>query len=408
VKPAKLAAPERPAPPPQRARTPLQLGWDALTSLKLTITCLAALMVLVVACTLAQVHLGTWGAVEKYMRAWIVWWDLPGTVLSVPVFPGGALAGLVLAVNLVAAQLRRLERSWKKSGLWVVHLGLILLVAGEFVTGLYQRDDRLAFENGETTNFITSFRDVELALVDTADPTYDDVYSIPGRLLAREADVPVRGTPLTVRVHAFHPNAQLARLPAGRPAMATAGVGRQVAVQPLAPETRDDAVNQPAALVEPRAGGKSFGVWLVSSQLGVPQAFTHEGHTYQLLLRERREYLPYALTLKKFSHDKYPGTDIPKNFSSLVRLVNPRTGEDRDVLIRMNQPLRYGGKTFYQASFGKNDQLSILQVVENPGWLLPYVSCVLVSLGLLVHFGISLSRWVKRQQARGPRRAAEA
>jgi hypothetical protein len=412
VKPAKLAATlaaeARPAAPPRPPRTPLDLVWDAITSLKLTIVCLAALMVLVVACTLAQVQLGTFGAVEKYMRAWIVWWDIPGTVLSLPVFPGGALAGLVLAVNLVAAQLRRLELSWKKAGLWVVHLGLILLVAGEFVTGMFQRDDRLAFENGQTTNFITSFRDVELAVIDTADPTYDDVYSIPGRLLAREADVPVPGTPLTIRVHAFHENAQLGRLPAGQVGEATAGIGAGVAVRPLAPETRDDAVNQPAALVEPQAGGRSYGVWLVSSQLGAPQAFTHEGHTYQLVLRERREYLPYALTLKKFSHDVYPGTDTPRNFSSLVRLVNPRTGEDRDVLIRMNQPLRYGGKTFYQASFGKNDQLSILQVVENPGWLLPYVSCVLVALGLLAHFGISLSRWVKRQPAGGAQGAAEA
>ena len=35
----------------------LALAWDALTSLKLAIACLAALMVLVVGCTLAQVEL---------------------------------------------------------------------------------------------------------------------------------------------------------------------------------------------------------------------------------------------------------------------------------------------------------------------------------------------------------------
>jgi hypothetical protein len=63
----------------------------------------------------------------------------------------------------------------------------------------------------------------------------------------------------------------------------------------------------------------------------------------------------------------------------------------------MNQPLRYLGKTYYQASFGKGDTLSILQVVENPGWLLPYISCVLVTLGLLIHFGIVLRRSVRRQ-----------
>ena len=94
-----------------------------------------------------------------------------------------------------------------------------------------------------------------------------------------------------------------------------------------------------------------------------------------------------------------PGTDIPKNVSSLVRISNPTSGEERDVLIYMNQPLRYDGKAFYQASFGKGDTLSILQVVENPGWLIPYVSTVLVTLGLLVHFAISLRRGLRRAGA---------
>jgi hypothetical protein len=64
----------------------------------------------------------------------------------------------------------------------------------------------------------------------------------------------------------------------------------------------------------------------------------------------------------------------------------------------MNQPLRYDGKAFYQASFGKGDTLTILQVVENPGWLLPYISCVLVTLGLLIHFAVMLRQSMKRGQ----------
>lgn len=98
------------------------------------------------------------------------------------------------------------------------------------------------------------------------------------------------------------------------------------------------------------------------------------------------------MTLKEFKHDIYPGTDIPKNFSSLVRLADPSRAEDRDVLIYMNHPLRYGGKTFYQASFGQNDRLSVFQVVRNPGWLIPYLSCVMVAAGLLLHFGTKLWR----------------
>ena len=73
------------------------------------------------------------------------------------------------------------------------------------------------------------------------------------------------------------------------------------------------------------------------------------------------------------------------------------TGEARDVLIYMNQPLRYGGRTFYQASFGKGDTLSVLQVVENPGWLLPYISCALVALGLVVHFLAMLFKFLARR-----------
>ena len=68
------------------------------------------------------------------------------------------------------------------------------------------------------------------------------------------------------------------------------------------------------------------------------------------------------------------------------------------MLIYMNQPLRYEGRTFYQASYGKGDTLSVLQVVANPGWLVPYLSCTLITLGLLVHFGITLFNALKRRQ----------
>jgi hypothetical protein len=200
-------------------------------------------------------------------------------------------------------------------------------------------------------------------------------------------------------------NADLRTAGQGVPGIATAGVGTGISVMELPPVATDDRPNATTALVEPVAGGRSYGTWLVSAVLGAPQTFVHEGRTYRLSMRARRQYLPYTLTLKKFSHDVYAGTDIPKNFSSLVHLSNPVKGEARDVLIFMNQPLRYDGKAFYQASFGKGDTLSILQVVANPGWLLPYISCVLVTVGLMVHFAISLRRSARRRTAAA---AAEA
>lgn len=390
---------------------PWARGWtrclDAVASLKLTIACLVCLMVLVVACTLAQVRMGTFGAVNAYIRSALVWWQVPGLGFQLPVFPGGLTVGAVLLANLVVAQGRRLEASWRKSGLWLVHAGLILLFVGEFVSGARQVEMQLAVEEGQTVAFLESPRDLELAVTDVTDPARDEVHGIPESLLAHEKMIAVPGTPLSLRVERYFQNAELSPRPGlEQGSLATAGAGTSLVARALPPVSRDDERDLRAVYVEPIAAGKSYGTWLVSNALAAPQTFTHEGRSYTLSLRQRREYLPYSLTLKKFSHDLYPGTDIPKNFSSLVHLSNPAHGEERDVLISMNQPLRYAGKAFYQASFGKNDTLSILQVVENPGWLLPYISCVLVAAGLVLHFALSLGRSLRRRQA--PLFAAEA
>ena len=377
----------------------LRRFWKALGSFELTIVSLALLMALVFLCTIAQVHLGTLGAVNAYMHSFLVWWQPQAASFALPVFPGGILVGAALVLNLIASTIQRLDFTWRKMGLWIVHAGLILLIAGEFATGAFQMDTQMAIQVGQTVNFVESPRLMELAVIDTTNPSYDDVYSIPESTLAREGRVAIPGTPLTIRVKQFFRNATLSRLGAGDPpTMATAGVGTSVKVVGRPPITRDDDVNHTTAFVEPMAGGRSFGTWLVSTDITAPQGFTFEGHTYRLLIRPLRVYLPYAITLKKFSHDVYPGTDIPKNFSSLIHLSNPNTHEERDVLIYMNQPLRYDGKAFYQASFGRGDTLSILQVVGNPGWLIPYISCVLVTIGLLIHFGITLRRSIKRRQ----------
>ncbi|WP_243316207.1 cytochrome c biogenesis protein ResB [Geothrix paludis] len=372
--------------------------WKFFKSFQLTIVLLACLMALVVLCTLAQVEMGTQGAVNAYMRSFFVKRQVSFLPFPLPVFPGGGLVGLLLTLNLIAKTLD-IQRSWTKAGMWLVHAGLVILFAGEFVAGMMQVDTNMSIEVGQTVNYVQSYKNMELAVIDTTDPAWDEVYSVPDTLLAKGGSIAIPDTPLTLNVKRYYPNSELSNLPPGAPpSLATAGIGPGISVVERPTVTNDNELNTGSVFVEPVAGGRSYGVWLASMALGAPQSFTHEGHTYLLTMRLRRQYLPYAFTLKQFRHDVYPGTEIPKNFSSLVQVVNPSQKESREVLIYMNQPLRYEGKTFYQASFGKNDTLSVLSVVENPGWLLPYVSCVLVSLGLLVHFAIVLRRSLKRRQ----------
>ena len=365
--------------------------WRGIVSIELSVVAMAVLMALVLMCTLAQVQMGTYGAVDHFMHHFLVWARLGS--LEIPVFPGGALVGLVLTVNLVGSLFARLVWSLRRLGLWLVHAGLILLFAGEFVTAAFQEDMRMSIEEGQTVGHLESARETELAIVDTTDPNFDEVFAIPAPMLAELVTVEVPNTAISLNVRRFFPNADLSdRAPTDPPPVATMGVGPGVTIVERDVATSDDEMNRVSALIEPVIAGHSQGVYLVSRVVDAPQTFTHDGHTYRLAMRARRTYLPYTLGLKKFTHAVYPGTDIPKDFSSLVHISNPVRGEERDVLVYMNQPLRYDGKAFYQASFGKGDTLSILQVVENPGWLLPYVSCILVTLGLLFHFVVSLRR----------------
>ena len=92
-----------------------------------------------------------------------------------------------------------------------------------------------------------------------------------------------------------------------------------------------------------------------------------------------------------------PGTNTPINFQSDVPLEDPSVGVDRVSVIKMNEPMRHACETFYQHQALAGDSGSVLQVVRNPGWTLPYLSCAVVSLGMLVHFGATLMRYMRRQ-----------
>jgi ABC-type transport system involved in cytochrome c biogenesis permease subunit len=64
----------------------------------------------------------------------------------------------------------------------------------------------------------------------------------------------------------------------------------------------------------------------------------------------------------------------------------------------MNNPLRYRGETFYQQSFDdQTEQTTILQVAQNEGYMLPYLSCMLVFLGMVWHFGLALTRFMSHR-----------
>jgi hypothetical protein len=219
------------------------------------------------------------------------------------------------------------------------------------------------------------------------------------------------------------------------PPLANHGVAQNFDFNPVPEIKTMDDKNVPTALIELEGASGSLGDWVVSdwtddagmvdeiqqeysqalgadktreiiSDLTRPQFVVADGKTYTFLLRPERTRFPFSLTLLKATHTVYEGTDIPKDFRSQVRLQNPLTGEDRNVEISMNHPLRYAGLTFYQYQMEAGEAVdqagripsSVLQVVHNPSWLTPYIGCGMVAAGLIIQFTFHLVNFITKKK----------
>jgi ABC-type transport system involved in cytochrome c biogenesis permease subunit len=100
-----------------------------LASLRVTATVLVAFLVLTFWGTLAQANAESVGlsasvAIERFFGSFFIW------VLGVVPLPAFKSVAVVACVNLVASMFFRMPRGWKNAGLWLMHVALLVLLAG--------------------------------------------------------------------------------------------------------------------------------------------------------------------------------------------------------------------------------------------------------------------------------------
>jgi len=401
----------------------LEKIFDFFCSLKLSVVVLSLSLILVFFGTLAQEPMGLYLTQERFFQSFFVDYAsmaaaskkllqmvgiylTPSTAADVmaapriPVFPGGYGLGFVFLLNLVASQIKTFELSRSKIALQAVHVGLILLLVGQLTTDMFALESTMHIREGEAKNYSEIDRVSELAVVEVSNPEFDRVTAIPADLLAKEGELTSESLPFKIRVNKFYANSAMTRREPDATVQppATQGVGPQVTVRELAQETQMDRRDMSSVVVELMTPEGSLGTWIASLWIDRPQSVQVGDREFEITLRPKRLYKPYSLELLDFRHEQYPGTQIPKDFSSLVRVNNPGSGEGREVRIYMNNPLRHGGETYYQASYDKDDKGTVLQVVRNPGWLTPYLACVIISAGLLVQFMMHLVGFFSRRR----------
>jgi hypothetical protein len=276
----------------------------------------------------------------------------------------------------------------------------------------------MRIEEGRSSNAVIHPDAVELVFERAVSDTEDKVIIVPSAALREGTTLDDPQLPAIIQIKHYMKNSELVdSTPGDKANPATAGLGLYMRAVPqdevsgVANEQGTDAASAYVVLTD-RATQKDLGTRMLSAHLIQPEWVQLGGQWYQVSLRYKRTYRPYRLFLEKFDFKKFVGTEMAKDYRSHIRLINPESGEDRQLEIYMNAPLRYEGETFYQSSVlqdTKNGPAkgTVLQVMRNPGWRLPYLACAMVSLGMLVHFCIMLTGFVDRQaQAPVPRSGA--
>jgi ABC-type transport system involved in cytochrome c biogenesis permease subunit len=415
-----------------------------VASLKITVVLFLFSILLVFFGTLAQKGQGIWTVVESYFYSgWVkvelqyllefgkiftpfavspsattsAWFPLPGgKTIGWLMFFNLLFAHTLQLVNLIDGVRKQAARTrstagevllvlTKRSGIYVLHAGILLMLIGEWITREYAVEQQMLVMTGGSANYAVETRNYELAVIDRTDPATDKVTVVPAKKLQALKEgqrLSHPELPFDVEVKAYYSNSAVLRKGhAGAPAEnpATEGEGKEwiAAGRPeVSGVDMSQKTDMPSAYLTlyKKGGSEAIGTFLVSS--GIDELQPVPGTPHVIQLRNARHYKPFELHLLEFRFDRYLGTETARNYSSRVRLMDPERGQDREYVISMNDPLRHRGETFYQSSFTPDEKGTILQVVDNWGWWVPYISCVLVTLGMLIHFGIKLVTFLSR------------
>lgn len=128
------------------------------------------------------------------------------------------------------------------------------------------------------------------------------------------------------------------------------------------------------------------GVWLVE---GKSENVKVGGTEYSVLLARNAATLPFSIGLNKFVIGVNPGTSRPSSYESQVTVHDSMNGLDKHASIRMNEPLKYGGYIFYQASYQLREgqpPISVLSVNWDPGRWIKYVGSIALIMGVILTF----------------------
>jgi len=382
-------------------------------SFGLAATVLFFLTIVTLLGTLNQTEESLFDSQKKYFESfWIV--DKVG---NWPVFlPGGALLIGILFVNILLGTIVKIRKNWKNIGLYVSHIGILILIVSAFVTKQFAWEGNMALYPGMKSNVALSYHDWQLEILPVNEDgeasealviPYDQIRDIRDESRAFRSE----RLPFDLEVERYYRNA--VPVPASAPIAKQGGKaidGYVLVEQPPAKEAEANTAGLYARILPEEDTGEPREA-IIYAHLGgnfqkrIPYSVEVDGKQYAIQLVRERMQIPFTLKLDEFIFEKYGGSATAKNYQSNVTKIEDGTTEQ--IEIKMNEPLRHGGYTFFQASFGPSNAgpdeelYTQFAVVKNPSDHWPLASLIVVFAGLLFHLILKLSEHLNRTSGSG-------
>lgn len=357
-----LSKPSMSLPPQARPTRRLRqsAALRALASLKLAVVLMGAIGVAMATATVYEArHTRAEAQMLFYQSSWF------GVLL------------VLLALNILAATVIRWPFPPRRIGFPITHLGILVILAGALITnrlgveGQLRLGERTSSDSLSLANWIVRVEAGEGEHARSVDVPIPMDALRPSR--GRGSAVAIGDSGLVLTFQEFFPNSRWE----GRGAADASS-----AVVRAAPRN-DEQVEEPALCVDAKVGSNSQKVWLSSERMA---RVSVGGQVFRLSLDHARLQLPFSVQLDRFERETYPGTDQAAMFASHVTLSGEGIAGQPQFTIRMNQPLKYGGYTFFQSGFDRNPMrtTSILTVSRDPGKWTVYCGFCLVCIGVFL------------------------
>ena len=354
------------------------------------------LMILVFIGTVDQKYIGLYQAQKKYFSSMILWlWYIP--------LPGGLLTMLLLTLNLSAFFFKKNVWNKNKLGVLIVHFGSILLLIGGGLTYLFSNEGAMQLTTTKTkTNFIQSYHDKELTIINLDEYNDSLEYTNFSDNILNDGNIlSYKTLPFEIEILKYCVNSKL-NINDNTQLENKGKIAKNYDVECIQSKI-EDSENQSAVKIKLTSlndleKNDSDGIYISRLESGQNvQKIEHSGFEYIIILQPKRTYLPFEIELIEVNKVNHPNSKIAKSYSSQVNVLDQNNSKRK--LITMNNPLRFKGYTFYQAHYEEDittgEKTSVLAVVKNFGRLFPYISSIVMCLGILIQIFIRMPRLFK-------------